>query len=198
MIELVSMRRWSMACAAVVLLALPGCENAKNALGMTKRSPDEFAVVTRAPLSIPPDFGLRPPTPGADRPQEQDTTSRAREILLGPRDGPDSKDAAAEAVAAGRYTEGEAAILRRAGALNADPGIRQQVNGESAALAASGRSFMDKVLFWQETVPPGTIVDPQKEARRLREAAALGEAPNEGDVPVIERRQRGWLEGVFN
>ena len=59
-----------------------GCENAKETIGLTKQSPDEFAVVTRAPLSIPPKFDLRPPKPGADRPQETATRSEARKILL--------------------------------------------------------------------------------------------------------------------
>ena len=35
---------------------------------MGKRSPDEFAVVRRAPLILPPDYGLRPPRPGETGP----------------------------------------------------------------------------------------------------------------------------------
>ena len=192
-----SIRTWTAACAVACLLALAGCENAKNALGMTKQAPDEFAVVTRAPLSIPPDFGLRPPQPGAERPQEQTPRNRARELLLGRQGQPDPQAAAEQAVASGKYARGEAAILQRAGALDADPSIRQKIDSESTAIAASERGFMDNILFWQERQPPGQIVDAAQEARRLREAAALGDAPNKGDVPVIERRERGWLEGIF-
>ena len=45
--------------------ALSGCDNLRQAAGLNKKSPDEFAVTTKAPLVIPPDFNLRPPMPGA-------------------------------------------------------------------------------------------------------------------------------------
>src|SRR5690606_33831923 len=48
-------------------LAVSGCDSAREAMGLNKKSPDEFAVVTRAPLVLPPEFGLRPPQPGAPR-----------------------------------------------------------------------------------------------------------------------------------
>ena len=50
-------------CLSASLLS--GCESLRNAAGLTKKSPDEFAVTTKAPLVIPPDFNLRPPLPGA-------------------------------------------------------------------------------------------------------------------------------------
>ena len=49
-------------------LAVSGCSSMRDAAGLTKRSPDEFAVSTKAPLVIPPDFNLRPPMPGAPMP----------------------------------------------------------------------------------------------------------------------------------
>ena len=38
------------------------CGLMKKTLGIEKESPDEMMVVARAPLSIPPEFGLRPLT----------------------------------------------------------------------------------------------------------------------------------------
>jgi hypothetical protein len=63
--------------------ALGGCGEVRRSLGMEKRAPDEFAVVTRAPLSLPPDYSLRPPEPGAPRPQEQASTVAARAAVFG-------------------------------------------------------------------------------------------------------------------
>jgi Protein of unknown function (DUF3035) len=40
-------------------LALSGCESTKSALGLNKVTPDEFRVVTKAPLIVPPDYALR-------------------------------------------------------------------------------------------------------------------------------------------
>ena len=49
----------------ISFLALSGCSDAKEQLGLTRSAPDEFAVVKRAPLAMPPDYTLRPPRPGA-------------------------------------------------------------------------------------------------------------------------------------
>jgi hypothetical protein len=183
-------------------LLVSGCEAARSVVGLEKQAPDEFAVVTRAPLSVPPDFGLRPPTPGAQRPQEKSVRNQARDVLLkdarkNTTGATGAADTAQVAVASGRVSAGEAALLASAGALNADGSIRSVVNRETTALVDSQDSFFDKVFFWQEVDPPGTIVDPDKESRRLREASAIGDPPNKGEVPVIKRRHRGILEGIF-
>jgi hypothetical protein len=47
-------------------------------------APDEFAIGRSAPLVVPPDYNLAPPRPGAPRPMEQDSQTRAIEALFGP------------------------------------------------------------------------------------------------------------------
>ena len=70
-----------------VLALLAGCgEEMRKSFGLGKNAPDEFQVVRRAPLSLPPDFSLRPPQPGAVRPQEGSTTDQARSAVLGQSD----------------------------------------------------------------------------------------------------------------
>jgi hypothetical protein len=67
----------------LALLPVGGCAqgSVQEALGMSKRAPDEFAVVKRAPLIVPPDFELRPPEPGAPRPNIGRTSDQARVAL---------------------------------------------------------------------------------------------------------------------
>lgn len=182
----------AMCCLGLVLM-LSGCGNARRALGIEKQAPDEFSVVTRAPLTIPPDYGLRPPAPGTNRPQEQTTREDARRILIGAAAG---KTTPAPPVSS-KFSRGESALLKQAGALNPDPGIRLTVNRESTALAKAEDSLVNKLLFWQEAEPAGVVVDAEKESRRLREASALGDAPTKGETPVIKRKEKGWLEGIF-
>src|SRR5215472_2626129 len=67
-------------CSAGALL-LPGCTDLKRSIGLEKTSPDEFAVESRAPLEMPPDFDLRPPQPGASRPQEKSSNKLARQVI---------------------------------------------------------------------------------------------------------------------
>jgi Protein of unknown function (DUF3035) len=60
---------------------LSGCTDFKRVVGLEQVAPDEFAVESRAPLTMPPDFDLRPPHPGAPRPQEVSTATKAREAI---------------------------------------------------------------------------------------------------------------------
>ena len=68
-------------------LLLAGCGGG----GLFNRSrPDEFAVQRQAPLVVPPDFALTPPTPGAPRPTDSSTAAQAQNALFGapqPRSG---------------------------------------------------------------------------------------------------------------
>jgi hypothetical protein len=179
----------------LLALGLGGCSEARRAVGWDKAPPDEFKILTRAPLAMPPDYGLRPPTPGAPRPQEGSTTDQARTAITGGRPG--ARPGAAPAAGAGRPSAAEVALLEKAGADRADPAIRATVDREARAVADADRSFTDKLIFWREPEPPGTVIDAEREQQRLRENQALGRPANSGDTPIVRRRQRGLLEGLF-
>ena len=124
------------ALAVVVATGLAGCQSASKALGMSKVVPDEFRVVTKAPLVVPPDYALRPPAPGKPRPQELQPESAARNALLGQRD-------------AETRTDGEKLLVAKAGADKADPLIRYVVDDEFGDVAHKEKSFADRVMFWR-------------------------------------------------
>lgn len=180
--------------AALSSLAACGGGSIQETLGIAKRAPDEFAVVKQAPLIMPPNFALRPPEPGAPRPQELMPREQAQATLTGQRP---ATVAAQTRTGTGQRSAGEQALLGQARALNADPSIRRTVNEEFTQLAERDNGFVDKLIFWQTKDPPGTIIDPSREQQRLREAAATGNAPGNAPVPTIERKQKGWLEGIF-
>ncbi|MBL4739568.1 MAG: DUF3035 domain-containing protein [Sneathiella sp.] len=179
-------------------LALTGCEGTRQALGIEdKKGPDEFAVLTKAPLIIPPDFSLRPPAPGQKGPQDALLRNSARNSLLGTsnKSGVITQE---EASAAG-ISAGELALLRKADAEHADSSIRQVVDAETSTLAENDQSLMERIMFWQTQPEFGTIVDPSKEKKRIQENAALGNPASEGaETPTIERKKRALLEGLFN
>lgn len=165
--------------------ALAGCEQAKQALGQSKNAPDEFAVFQRAPLSVPPDFGLRPPAPGTERPQAVNLRDQTRAALGRAGAQPMSGDLSA----------GERSILTMTGANQADPTIRLRVNTETRELEQENTgSLTDKLVFWRKPGEFGTAIDPAAEQKRLREAQAEGSPLNEGDLPIIKQRQKGLLE----
>ena len=170
-------------------LALAGCSGVKEQLGITREAPDEFTVVTKAPLVLPPNFTLRPPQPGAPPRGDQAAQVQAREALVSAgRPAPTQ---------AGDGSKGEDALLSRAGAANAESDIRAVIDKETSLYAERERGFIDSLIFWREKEEPATVVDATKEQQRLRENAALGRPANEGEVPVIRYRKRGLLEGIF-
>jgi hypothetical protein len=124
------------AAALIAAAGLAGCQSTRQALGMTKVTPDEFRVVTKAPLVVPPDYALRPPAPGEPRPQELQPESAARTALLGQREGEVRSD-------------GEKLLVAKAGADKADPLIRYVVDDEFGDVAHKEKSFADKVMFWR-------------------------------------------------
>ena len=58
--------RLPMIASALIVAAglVSGCAEVRDAAGLAKKSPDEFQVMARPPLSLPPNFTLTPPTPG--------------------------------------------------------------------------------------------------------------------------------------
>jgi hypothetical protein len=183
-------RTISAALLMVAALGVSACDNTgvRRSLGLDVRGPDEFRVVSRAPLDLPPEFGLRPPTPGAARPNEPTMREQAKQTVFG--------GAPAARQVAGR-TAGESVLLRQAGAVEIDGTIRETVNRESAQLAGADRNFTDRLIFWRDAPPPGTPVDAVAEQQRLRENAALGKPATAGETPIIQRKRRGILEGIF-
>src|ERR1700742_770335 len=72
----------TVALLAGTAAGLAGCDTIRDASGLGKDAPDEFAVVTKAPLVIPPDFNLRPPAPGAAPPNQIEPTQAAQAALF--------------------------------------------------------------------------------------------------------------------
>ncbi|HEY8573174.1 DUF3035 domain-containing protein [Phenylobacterium sp.] len=162
-------------------VGLAGCQSTQAALGMSKVTPDEFRVVTKAPLVVPPDYALRPPAPGEPRPQELQPESAARTALLGVREAQIRSD-------------GEKLLVSKAGADKADPLIRYVVDDEFGDVAHKDKSFADRVMFWKKDEAPAKApataavdntpapVDAATEAERI--------ATLTGNKPIVIKRER--------
>ena len=174
-----SVNRVIVASALIAAAGLAGCQSASQALGMTKVTPDEFRVVTKAPLVVPPDYALRPPAPGEPRPQELQPESAARTALLGARESEVRSD-------------GEKLLVSKAGAEKADPLIRYVVDDEFGDIAHKDKSFADRVLFWRSGKPAADQNTPapvDADAEQKRVAALTGDKP-----VVIQREQNRRLK----
>jgi len=166
-----------LASLGVAMLGLAGCGSIGRTLSGETDSPDEFAVVTKAPLVLPPDYTLRPPAPGTERPQELQPEQQAERALF-----PGGR-ASGESLSSGERT-----LLARADAGNADPRIRDVLAEENRALTTRNRTVADSILFWRTPADPtANVIDPAKERERLLKNEAEGKPANEGQTPTIER-----------
>lgn len=188
---------WTVKAGAVAALslALAGCggDSLRDTLGYGKSAPDEFAIVTKAPLVIPPDYSLRPPQPGAPRPQEMEIqpSAAAQRAIIG--------EQALTAEVSPSLSAGEQALLQQSGADAADPRIRQVVNAETRSLVERDKTFVDDVIFWRKpgTPPDERLVNPAEETQRLQQNEAEGKPVTEGETPTVTPKKEGWLSGIF-
>lgn len=160
--------------------AASGCSGFSQAIGAGKVTPDEFRVVTQAPLTLPPDYNLRPPRPGEPRPQELQPTEEARAALFGADIGQGA-------------SAGERGLIVAAGAEAANPEIRDTIDFETQGVVRRSERFVDRVLsFGGSSAPRAAPIDAAEEARRLEEDESIRRVT--GGAPVVIERDRGGFK----
>ena len=174
---------------ALAAASLSGCAGMGKALGGGKNPPDEFAIATKAPLVVPPDYALRPPKPGESRPQELSPSERAKQVLLGD-------------VTSAPPTAGEQLLLQGSGATVADPNIRAILASESGGRSEKDRSFANQLMFWKfvdgkvdDKAAPLKVDDPA--AWHAERQEAIDAVTGEGGKIVIKNDDALALPGVY-
>lgn len=171
------------ALASVALIAT-GCTSTSRALGLEKSAPNEFNILTKAPLIVPPEYSLRPPALGSSSAENNYTQKSAREALLGSIDDAEPSD-------------GELALMAKAGVNRANPEIRLEIDGMNSVERKS-ENFADRVLFWQngqmkDSEGNPTPLDADTEARRLE---SVNSATGGGEVTISKRPGGPKLPGL--
>lgn len=171
------------ALASAALIAT-GCASTSRALGLEKSAPNEFNILTKAPLVVPPEYNLRPPAVGSSSAENNYSQRTAREALLG-----DIDDATP--------SQGEIALMAKAGVNRANPEIRLEIDGANSVERKSN-GFTDRLLFWQngqvvdENGNP-TPLDADNEARRVE---SVNSATGGGQVTISKRPGGPKLPGL--
>jgi hypothetical protein len=191
----------------VCLLALAACSSGDVAdtLGLNKEAPDEFVVVSRPPLSLPPDFELSPPRPGAEGPNAINTQNEARKLLLGTDTPAASLDelqvptgdtAVTPVLTSDAPTAASASFLKSIGADAASPDIRLQLGEDITAIPEKKES---QTLYedWLNEDAGEPVVDPAKESERLRSNKDEGKPITEGDTPTVDEKPKSVIDKVF-
>lgn len=138
-------------------LSLGACSTSgsqfREIVGLEKTAPDEFLVVTKAPLVMPPDIALRAPAPGAPQRNQLSTSENLRLSTFG-----ETKKVA------GTQSTAEAAVLARTG--SGDANIRKAMRRENQAIIETSGSLADRILRRRRN--EAEILNADEEARRLR------------------------------
>lgn len=153
------MKKQTLLYTALLTLTLAACSggnNVREKLGLQPTPPDEFSVVSRAPLSVPPDYTLRPPRPGESRPMELSVREQTRQTVFGrTSSGIENKSSPSDS------------FMDRLGAKEGNEVVRAELDAELRELDRAEQAPAERLLFWKEKEPRGKAIDPVEEQRRL-------------------------------
>ena len=195
-------------CLLIVPLLLTACESGgvRESLGLTRDAPDEFSVVSRPPLSLPPDFSLRPPRPG-EAPRGTPTDETARSLLTGKAPSTAVKDvkqleqptvetAVTPVVTSDVLSGGATSLLKRAGADRADDSIRDKLGVDAVTPRdnSDAKTLLDQLSGKEKDEP---TVDAKKEAERLRDNKDSNKPLTEGDTPNEDAPKKSLIDRIF-
>ena len=161
-------RLFGFTIAAAMLLGVAGCSDFRRAIGTEKSTPDEFQVVVRPPLSLPPGF--------ADRPEdiiEQEENNLA---------GLSATEAAASTFGApDQQTSGYEAIFDFAAII---PDIRTKIDEETYGIQLEKRLPVQTLFGGVPDIGP--VLDKMAEDARLRETMRNNQLPTDGETMGID------------
>jgi hypothetical protein len=161
---------------AIAVLAALGASACSSSM------PDEFRVVRKAPLTVPPDYNLRPPAPGEARPQELLPDAQARVAVFGAEIGQAA-------------SPGEKLFIAKAGGDATDRSIRNQIDFDSAQMLRKNKGFADSILnFGKGGHEP--VIDAAAEAERLRVENDNVKSVTGGGSVLIRKKSASKLPGL--
>ncbi len=183
-----SIEKTTMLATLLIVVACSG--GFRDAVGLRRSAPDEFKVVSNAPLATPPEFTLRPPVPGAKRPQELDIEQQAKDILLDKSTR--NKDSG--------ESKGESAFLKRADIQRANPDIKNVLTQEEldAAKAEKKKGFLDKISSYASLKSDKEpVVSAAKEKGRIATNKKEGKPASDGEIVTVQPGSGGLLNNIF-
>jgi len=197
-------RRYILAFGA---MALSACSSStvKDTLGLNRSAPDEFRVVSRPPLSVPPEFTLHPPDSTAPASNQPSASQKAQSLVLGAQPAVNATGAAVAPLkavhnsktAAPATSSSDMEFLKQAGADKADPRVRTELV-EDTYVKQEKKEETSWWNFWSSSNDkPDPQVDSKKEADRIKNTQDAGQPVTTGNTPEIKPRDPGILGGIL-
>lgn len=115
-----------------IILLLNGCGEVKEKIGIIQKAPDEFQVYESKPLSVPPNFELRPPAEGEILTNESD-----QNIIFTDENNIDEN-----------LTLNDEILLIAVGEKKIEQNIRKIINKENS-IQEVDKSLLDKIINFE-------------------------------------------------
>ena len=145
----------------MLLIGLAGCSDFRRATGKEKSSPDEFEVVVRPPLSLPPGF--------SDRPEEIISKVEKTKAF--------NAETSAEALLA-VDSDAASGFDNIFDFSDVPDDIRTKVDAETYGIQLENRLPLQQLFGGLPNIGP--ILDKMSEDTRLRKALQEGQLPTDG------------------
>ena len=159
-------RLFSMIICLVMILGATACSDYRRAIGTEKSTPDEFQVVVRPPLSLPPEFTTRPDASTTDLGVDEKSSRNLMNKLFERRN----------TTASGYDEFFELSAI--------EPDIRVKVDQETTGIIFESRLPINVIFGGLPEVGP--ILDQMAEDRRIRVNIMQKRAINEGATPAYD------------
>lgn len=166
-----------------ILVNLSACSDNSNLIRISEKPPDEFAVIRKEPLVIPPNFNLRPPGQ-SKKPTSDNASDKAKNVLTDSTAGKKRNGLPAPE----KLSAGDVILLKKTGYNEKKSGIREVlVTENSQILQNKGRvEILVERLVGDRN--DKEVLDPVLEVKRSQEIMATGENLVKSQQPVIIRR----------
>ena len=208
-------------CSLLTLSAC-GSTSVKETLGIGRKAPDEFRVVSRPPLSVPPQFNLRPPSASAESPIIIPSDKQAKSIITGnpiqtesdsgsskadtavipveftPLDPVTSKKGKKTALADPDTSSKDSQFLKNIGTDKADPKVRDELVQQKM----DAQEQKEEASWWSSITSSTankkeTLVNAKEEAKRIQTNKAGNKPVTEGETPEVKDKDHGVLGNIF-
>jgi|TARA_B100000768_G_C11204594_1_gene343282 hypothetical protein len=113
---------------------ISGCgSELSDVLGTNKLPPDEFTILTKPPLIVPPEYNLRPPAEGEIRPNVQQPNRQLQSILFGQNQTDD-------------FSSSEISLMTGSDVAEAIPNIKEVLDSEMRDVEEVSSNLESQVL----------------------------------------------------
>ncbi len=166
-------------------VALTACSKTKEQFDFSKKAPDEFAVVKRAPLEMPPSYQIRPPRPGQARPQEDTAIDEAKQAVFGPETLTGASTGTKEPM-----SQGESILLQKTGVDLTAPDIREIIDSETRTMNEEEKPTVDRIfgsVTGKKYEAPAEVVNAKKESERIQTNIEQGKSVSDGATPTVTK-----------